>query len=943
MDSRVPWSGWDIVEPIGHGSFGTVYKISRDLFGELEHAALKVITIPQDSRDIEEMYNDGYDEESITSTFKSYLKSIVAEYALMRKMNGSANIVNCDDVQYIQHDDGIGWDIFIKMELLTPLVKALPNDIPEETVIKLAKDMCAALKLCKKFDIVHRDIKPQNIFVSPNGDFKLGDFGVAKTVEKTTGGTKVGTYKYMAPEVYNNQPYGSAADIYSLGLVLYWMLNHRRMPFVPLPPAKLAAGMEEEARMRRLSGEAIPAPANGSAAMKRIVLKACAYDPKNRYRTAEEMLQDLDTISAETDNQIYAPPEPAEAMPPEDQTVGGFKNPQIPPVQPVTEDKTESVFSSRRDPVSQEAPAETDRTVSAFFTPPTVPDPIEQELPGVLPEPTPEPELPKIPEAEPIPEKPQTPRNPAKWKLPAICVGVFLVLALFIAWLATRNPLHPTETVRGTCGEGVTWVFIGSGRLVIEGEGHMFDYPDGDFPWKQYRRFIDTIVVAEGVKSVSESAFQNYDQLTAVSLPASMVLIGANAFRDCDRLEEIAIPEGVHWIEESAFQGCRNLAKITLPDNLQTIGTGAFQGCSNLSEIIWPDIGSNVSYAVGDFAFEGCQKLTQLQIPYGLGSLGNNAFANCSELNFVYLPNTLFSLGEQVFANCEKLETVAIPDGFTYGVNSFPEHAQIVNTIHAEGECGENLTWSLTSDGVLTIQGIGAMHDYRSEKDVNGHAKNYPWEKYKNIKRVVLEPGVTTIASWAFEKQDKLVGVSIPDSVTYIGNSAFQYCENLSSISIPDSVNTMESNIFMNCTGLVKVTLSDTITFIPDGTFRNCTSLSEIIIPDSVTYIASSAFRNCDSLTAIEIPNSVTTIGSEAFENCDRLSSMVLPDGITKIPDRLFADCSSLSDVTIPDSVISIGMYAFGGCDNLRSLILPPAATGIASNAFPSHTKIIYE
>ena len=79
---------------------------------------LKVISIPQNDGDIDEMYNDGYDDESITSTFQSHLKSIVAEYSLMRKMNGCTNIVNCDDIRYIQHEDGIGWDIFIKMELL---------------------------------------------------------------------------------------------------------------------------------------------------------------------------------------------------------------------------------------------------------------------------------------------------------------------------------------------------------------------------------------------------------------------------------------------------------------------------------------------------------------------------------------------------------------------------------------------------------------------------------------------------------------------------------------------------------------------------------------------------------------------------------------------------------------------------------------------------------
>lgn len=293
----VSWPGWETVKLIGRGSFGAVYEIQRDVMGETESAALKVISIPQSSSDVDEMYSDGYDEESITATFKEHLKGIVAEYTLMRKMSDCANVVRCDDVRYVQHDNGIGWDIYIKMELLTPLTKALPDAISDEMVIKLAKDICNALITCKKHDVVHRDIKPQNIFVSNNGAYKLGDFGIAKTIEKTSSGTKIGTYKYMAPEVYNNQPYGSAADIYSLGLVLYWLLNDRRMPFLPNASQKITASMEEEARNRRLAGERIPAPVKGSAALKSIVLKACAFSPTERYKTPGEMMTDLENIS----------------------------------------------------------------------------------------------------------------------------------------------------------------------------------------------------------------------------------------------------------------------------------------------------------------------------------------------------------------------------------------------------------------------------------------------------------------------------------------------------------------------------------------------------------------------------------------------------------------------------------------------------------------------
>ncbi len=290
---KVAWPGWEAVQLIGRGSFGSVYEIQRTVFNNTESSALKVISIPQNGNDIEEMYNDGYDAETITSTIQNHLQNIVSEYSMMKKMNDCVNIVNCEDLKYEAKEKGIGFNVYIKMELLTPLVKSLPEIITDDIVIKLAKDMCNALNVCKEYGVIHRDIKPQNIFVSKYGDYKLGDFGIAKTVEKTMGGTKIGTYKYMAPEVYNNQPYGSSADIYSLGLVLYWMLNERRMPFMPLPPEKPRVGMEEESRHRRFSGEALPQPLNGSAELKRIVLKACAYNCADRYKDASEMLNDL--------------------------------------------------------------------------------------------------------------------------------------------------------------------------------------------------------------------------------------------------------------------------------------------------------------------------------------------------------------------------------------------------------------------------------------------------------------------------------------------------------------------------------------------------------------------------------------------------------------------------------------------------------------------------
>ena len=381
-DKKVLWPGWETVRLIGRGSFGSVYEIERDVFGHKEQAALKVLRIPQHESDIEELYDSGYDEAGVTATFKSHLESIVNEYSLMREMNGAANVVNCDDFLIVPHDDNIGYDIFIKMELLTSLTKALDKQPSEEQVIRIAKDMCTALILCRQYGIIHRDIKPQNIFVSKNGDYKLGDFGIAKTMERTTGGTKVGTYKYMAPEVYNNKPYNFTADIYSLGLVLHWLLNERRSPFMPLPPEPANASMEEKARLKRYKGVPIPAPAHGSEELKRIVLKACAFDPKDRYQNADEMLRDLKMLDQEKEFKKTPPLNSGRSFVQagsereEDGTQGGFFSSKA-SAEPEQKEKPVSGVSRKPAEVSNKPPAKTastsrehdeEETVGAFNT-----------------------------------------------------------------------------------------------------------------------------------------------------------------------------------------------------------------------------------------------------------------------------------------------------------------------------------------------------------------------------------------------------------------------------------------------------------------------------------------------------------------------------------------------------------------------------------------------
>ena len=292
------YDSWRVVRKIGSGSFGTVYEIERKDFGHVYKAALKVISVPQSEEEIEAVRSSGMTGESVTQYYRSVAAEIVKEFEIMSRLKGNTNIVSYEDHQVRPREDGIGWDIMIRMELLTPLNKYISDhEFSRRDVIRLGIDLCQALERCQKFNIIHRDIKPGNIFVSDQGDFKLGDFGIARTAERTMAGmSKKGTYSYIAPEVYRGQPYGYSVDIYSLGLVMDRLLNRTRMPFMPPYPQPIRFQDQEQALVRRMSGRPLPMPCQDDTRLAEIVLKACSYDPEHRYSSPSMMRRDLQAI-----------------------------------------------------------------------------------------------------------------------------------------------------------------------------------------------------------------------------------------------------------------------------------------------------------------------------------------------------------------------------------------------------------------------------------------------------------------------------------------------------------------------------------------------------------------------------------------------------------------------------------------------------------------------
>ena len=348
----VVFNNWTIRRKIGEGSFGRVYEIQREDFGETYRAALKIITVPQNEAELQGVLEEDMSTQQAEQYFYGMVEDIVREFAIMSKLKGTANVVGYEDHAVIKHKGSIGWDILIRMELLNPLLSyAYEHPFARRDIIRLGIDICRALELCQKYNVIHRDIKPENIFVSDNGDFKLGDFGIARTIEKTMSGlSKKGTYNYMAPEVYRGGEYGFSVDMYSLGIVLYRLLNKNRIPFLPPAPEPITFKSREFALARRVSGEELPSPFYAEGRLAEIIKKACAFEPKDRYSSPAQMRQELEAILYEAEDSELIYPDGDELVLVENQYVGRTQDTEkhSDTHKSVEEDGTEAFFGNKK-------------------------------------------------------------------------------------------------------------------------------------------------------------------------------------------------------------------------------------------------------------------------------------------------------------------------------------------------------------------------------------------------------------------------------------------------------------------------------------------------------------------------------------------------------------------------------------------------------------------
>lgn len=294
------WPGWKIESLIGSGGFGKVYKARKELLGQKEtYSAIKVIRIPNDPAELSNMKSSRMDEKSIREYYKASVEQLTNEIELMERMKSASHVVAIEDYDVVEESETIGWSIYIRMELLTNLNTFIKEKgMSTQDVVKMGIDVLTGLEFCHREKLIHRDIKPDNIFVSEFGEYKIGDFGISREIENTSVTlSQKGTKAYMAPEIVRMEPYGHLVDIYALGLTLYEILNNGRLPFLPPYPEQYFSQDMVRAIARRISGKEELPEIQGIGRLNDIIRKACAHNPEDRYQSAKDMKADLQAFS----------------------------------------------------------------------------------------------------------------------------------------------------------------------------------------------------------------------------------------------------------------------------------------------------------------------------------------------------------------------------------------------------------------------------------------------------------------------------------------------------------------------------------------------------------------------------------------------------------------------------------------------------------------------
>ena len=951
---------WRIKRFIGAGSYGRVFEIERrDEFDTVYTGALKAVTIPSSQGELDEILADGMDMNGASTYFRDYVKELNREIALMSKLKGHSNIVSYEDHKMFPHEDGVGWDILIRMELLTPITSYLKQNhtFTRHEVIQLGMDLCKALEICQRYNIIHRDIKPANIFISETEDFKLGDFGVARIASASTGAsTRAGTVNYMAPEVFKGEKYTSNVDIYSLGLVMYQLLNANRMPLYPPYPQPITPSSRERAQAQRLSGAALPPPANAEGRLAEIVLKACAPDPAQRYDSPTVMRQALEAI-------LYTEGE-AKMIYPEGDTVpvpstSGAAAPEENDPNGETE---RPVWGSTR--ADSEKPAKAEKTLPECLKNARDDAPLEQqfslrELSGLSKEeadaldltlkPMPQPAPAAEPAAPVVPQEPaadQTVRvETAQPAAPADDSTVRLMPGAVPVQTPAEDrtervaaPVQPVQNVQES--DKTTFLFEAQAEKRRQEQQAKREAEEAARRKAAEEKEAELARIRAEKRAAEQAAAEEAARKAEAEQAAAAQAAQQQAEPAAPKKKGSKLPLAIGGVAVAAVVavggfalagrgGASSTAAASTADAIYTAGTytATAEGC--LSDVTVTVTVSDKAitdvrvYASGETAELGCKAAEELPSEiirsqstdvdgYTGATLTSDAIKKAAA-DCIAQASGKKAASSQA-ASAAASSTVA---SSTTASSLSQNAADLIDS----GSCGKNATWELYKDGTLYIKGTGAMQDY-----------NWNYNETTKI--------VTTGAPWHDSHSASVKKLVVEDGITSIGNDAFSDCESLASAELAEGITSIGDGAFTGCYDLEKINIPNSVTSIGYDAFDSCWTLPSLELPSGLSKLESSAV-SFTAFKELTVPHGVKVVDSYLAAYNDNLTTVTLEEGVEEIWHRAFWGCEKLNNITIPRSVKKIEEEAFLECTSLKSVTISKSCN-VASDAFPSTVQINY-
>ena len=954
---------WRIKRFIGAGSYGRVFEIERrDEFDTVYTGALKAVTIPSSQGELDEILADGMDMNGASTYFRDYVKELNREIALMSKLKGHSNIVSYEDHKMFPHEDGVGWDILIRMELLTPITSYLKQNhtFTRREVIQLGMDLCKALEICQRYNIIHRDIKPANIFISETEDFKLGDFGVARIASASTGAsTRAGTVNYMAPEVFRGEKYTSNVDIYSLGLVMYQLLNANRMPLYPPYPQPITPSSRERAQAQRLSGAALPPPANAEGRLAEIVLKACAPDPAQRYDSPTVMRQALEAIRyTEGEAKMIYPEGDTVPVP----STSGAAAPEENDPNGETE---RPVWGSTR--ADSEKPAKAEKDLPECLKNARDDAPLEQqfslrELSGLSKEeadaldltlkPMPQPAPAAEPAAPAVPQEPaadQTVRvETAQPAAPADDSTVRLMPGAVPVQTPAEDhtervavPVQPVQNVQES--DKTTFLFEAQAekrrqeqqakreaeeaarRKAAEEKEAELARIRAEKRAAEQAAAEEAARKAEAEQAAAAQAAQQQETPAAPAAPQKKgsklpLAIGGVA---------VAAVVAVGGFALAGRGGASSTAAASTADAIYTAGTytATAEGCLSdvtvtvtVSDKAITDVRVDASGETAELGGKAAEELPSEIIRsqstdvdgYTGATLTSDAIKKAAA-DCIAQASGKKAASSQA-ASAAASSTVA---SSTTASSLSQNAADLIDS----GSCGKNATWELYKDGTLYIKGTGAMQDY-----------NWNYNETTKI--------VTTGAPWHDSHSASVKKLVVEDGITSIGNDAFSDCESLVSAELAEGITSIGDGAFTGCYDLEKINIPNSVTSIGYDAFDSCWTLPSLELPSGLSKLESSAV-SFTAFKELTVPHGVKVVDSYLAAYNDNLTTVTLEEGVEEIWHRAFWGCEKLNNITIPRSVKKIEEEAFLECTSLKSVTISKNCN-VASDAFPSTVQINY-